>query len=133
RQSIRLTRNGFGIRDNRKLYVAKVGELAVRWSRELPSEPSSVTVIRDASGRYFASFVVQVGPVALPPVDSEVGIDLGLTTFAVLSNGQTISSPRFFRRAERRLRKAQRSLCRKQLGSRNRANQRVRLAKAYAR
>src|SRR5690606_26184188 len=116
RQAIRLTRNGFSVRDNRKLYVAKVGELAVRWSRELPSVPSSVTIIKDAAGRYFASFVVATTDEALPPTGSEVGIDLGLTTFAVLSSGKIIDSPKFLRRAERKLRKAQQSLSRKQKG-----------------
>ena len=55
RQSIRLTRNGFTLHGDR-LYVAKVGDLTVRWSRPLPSVPSSVTVIREADGRYYASF-----------------------------------------------------------------------------
>lgn len=132
RQAIRLTRNGFSVRDNRKLYVAKVGELAVRWSRELPSVPSSVTIIKDAAGRYFASFVVATTDEALPPTGSEVGIDLGLTTFAVLSSGKIIDSPKFLRRAERKLRKAQQSLSRKQKGSNNRATARVRVAKAHA-
>ncbi|WP_132474513.1 RNA-guided endonuclease TnpB family protein [Rhodococcus sp. SMB37] len=133
RQSIRLTRNGFGIRDNGKLYIAKVGELKVAWSRELPSEPSSVTVVKDSAGRYFASFVVETTDVPLPECDAEVGIDLGLTTFAVLSDGKVIESPRFFRQAERRLRKAQQNLSRKAKGSRNRAKARTRAAKAHAR
>lgn len=133
RQAIRLTRNGFGVRANGKLFVAKVGELSVRWSRELPSDPSSVSIVKDASGRYFASFVVQVDTEPLPEADSEVGIDLGLSTFAVLSNGQKIASPRFLRRAERRLKKAQRALSRKEKGSRNRVKARIRLAKAHAR
>ncbi|WP_327095834.1 transposase [Nocardia vinacea] len=132
RQSIRLTRNGFSLRPSGQLYVAKVGELAVQWSRELPSEPSSVTVIRDAAGRYFASFVVQVDDQPLPPVDSEVGIDLGLSTFAVLSDGKRIESPRFLRQAERRLRRAQKALSRKEKGSANRAKARLRVAKAHA-
>lgn len=132
RQAIRLTRNGFSIRGNRRLYVAKVGELDVRWSRELPSEPSSVTIIKDAAGRYFASFVVDVAQHPLPETDSEVGIDLGLSTFAVLSNGTTISSPKFLRRAERKLRKAQQNLSRKQKGSNNRAKARLRVARAHA-
>lgn len=101
RQSIRFTRNGFALRPNGKLYAAKIGELEVRWSRDLPSDPSSVTVIKDAAGRYFASFVVQVSDEPLPQVDSEVGIDLGLTTFAVLSDGKTVASPRFLRQAQR--------------------------------
>ncbi|MFD6893033.1 RNA-guided endonuclease InsQ/TnpB family protein [Rhodococcus sp. NPDC060086] len=101
RQAIRLTRNGFSIRANRKLYVAKVGDVKVAWSRDLPSEPSSVTIIKDAAGRYFASFVVETSDDPLPECDAEVGIDLGLATFAVLSDGKVIESPKFFRRAER--------------------------------
>lgn len=132
RQAIRLTRNGFSLRPNGKLYAAKIGELKVAWSRRLPSEPSSVSIIKDAAGRYFASFVVQLDDAPLPPVDSEVGIDLGLTTFAVLSTGQTVTSPKFFRRAERKLRKAQQDLSRKQRGSNNRAKARITVAKAHA-
>ncbi|WP_036530216.1 helix-turn-helix domain-containing protein, partial [Nocardia sp. CNY236] len=56
RQAIRLTRNGFSLRPNGALYAAKIGELKVAWSRELPSQPSSVSIIKDAAGRYFASF-----------------------------------------------------------------------------
>ncbi|MGX6509165.1 RNA-guided endonuclease InsQ/TnpB family protein [Rhodococcus sp. SJ-2] len=132
RQAIRLTRNGFSIRGNRKLYIAKVGEVKVAWSRDLPSEPSSVSIIKDSAGRYFASFVVETTDVPLPESDAEVGIDLGLTTFAVLSDGKTITSPKFLRRAERTLCKAQQALSRKQKGSNNRAKARVRVAKAHA-
>ncbi|MFI2338276.1 RNA-guided endonuclease InsQ/TnpB family protein [Nocardia rhamnosiphila] len=133
RQAIRLTRNGFTLRENGRLYAAKIGELEVRWSRELPSVPSSVTLIKDAAGRYFVSFVVQVDERPLSLVESEVGIDLGLTTFAVLSSGKIIASPRFLRQAERRLRKAQQSLSRKEKGSKNRVKAPVRVAKAHAR
>jgi putative transposase len=133
RQAIRLTRNGFSIRPNGRLYVAKVGEVKVRWSRDLPSEPSSVTVIRDASGRYFASFVVEVDPEPLPETDAEVGIDLGLTHYAVMSDGQRIANPRFLRRAERRLKKAQKALARKEKNSKNRVKARLKVAKAHAR
>ncbi|MGW5515771.1 RNA-guided endonuclease InsQ/TnpB family protein [Nocardia africana] len=133
RHSIRLTRNGFSLRPNGRLYVAKVGELAVRWSRELPSEPSSVTLIKDVAGRYFASFVVRADDQPLPEADIGVGIDLGLSTFAVLSDGKMIDSPRFLRQAERRLRKAHKALSRREKGSNNRAKARVRVAKAHAR
>ena len=61
RQSFRLTRNGFSIRPNGMLFVAKVGDVRVRWSRLLPNEPSSVTLIREPNGHYYASFVVEVG------------------------------------------------------------------------
>ncbi|MGV9410465.1 RNA-guided endonuclease InsQ/TnpB family protein [Nocardia sp. NPDC003693] len=133
RQSIRFTKNSrFAVTPGGKLRLPKVGDIAVRWSRELPSDPSSVTVIKDASGRYFASFVVRTDNEQLPPVVSEVGIDLGLAAFAVLSNGKRIGSPRILRQAERRLRKAQKALSRKEKGSKNRAKARMRVAIAHA-
>ncbi|WP_433567603.1 RNA-guided endonuclease InsQ/TnpB family protein [Nocardia sp. CA-151230] len=133
RQSIRFTKNSrFAVRAGGKLRLPKIGDVSVRWSRELPSEPSSVTVIKDAACRYFASFVVCTEDTPLPISDSEVGIDLGLSTFAVLSDGKRIDSPRFLRRAERRLRKAQKALSRKAKGSANRAKARVKVAKAHA-
>lgn len=133
RQSIRFTRNArFMVTSGGRLRLPKIGDVPVRWSRELPSDPSSVTVVKDAAGRYFASFVVEVEPMPLPRVDAEVGLDLGLSTFAVGSDGRTITSPRFLRNAERKLRKSQKSLSRKDKGSGNRAKARVRLARAHA-
>src|SRR5882757_8544421 len=82
RQSFRLTRNGFSVRPNGRLYLAKIGDVKVRWSRALPSEPSSVTVIREPDGHYYASFVVDVQPTLLPAVDREVGVDLGIARLA---------------------------------------------------
>jgi putative transposase len=120
RQSIRLTRNGFTVRDNRRVFVAKVGDLRVEWSRPLPSVPSSCTVIREADGRYYVSFVVDRRAAPLPPTDREVGIDLGLDRLAVTSDGEVIDNPRHLRAAQRRLARAQRALCRKQKGSVNR-------------
>ncbi|WP_345530624.1 transposase, partial [Microbispora amethystogenes] len=67
RQAIRFTRNArFAITPGGKLRLPKIGDVAVRWSRDLPAEPSSVTVVKDAAGRYFASFVVQTSDVPLP-------------------------------------------------------------------
>ncbi len=134
RQAIRFTRNArFAVTPGGKLRLPKIGDVPVRWSRPLPSEPSSVTVIRDSAGRYFASFVIETGPRALPETEPVIGIDLGLNHFAVLSDGRKITSPRFLRRAEQKLRRAQRSLSRKQKGSRNRDKARVTVARAHAR
>jgi putative transposase len=133
RQAIRFTRNArFRVTPGGKLRLPKIGDVRVRWSRNLPAEPSSVTVVKDAAGRYFASFVVEVDPEPLPETDAEVGIDLGLTHFAVLSDGQRIASPRFLRRAERRLKRAQKALARKKQGSNNYAKARLKVAKAHA-
>ncbi|MGX6605489.1 RNA-guided endonuclease InsQ/TnpB family protein [Micromonosporaceae bacterium Da 78-11] len=135
RQVIRFTRNSrFRVLDNGRLRLPKIGDVPVRWSRALPSEASSVTVIRDAVGRYFASFVVTIGQdETLPPVDSEIGIDLGLTHFAVLSDATKVAAPKFLRRAARKLKRLQQDLSRKQRGSQNRKKAVVKVARAHAR
>jgi putative transposase len=134
RQAIRFTANArFRVLPNGKLRLPKIGDVPVRWSRPLPSGPSSVTVIKDAAGRYFASFVVENVPDVLPGTEQVVGIDLGLTHFAVLSDGRKIDSPRFLRRAEKKLKRRQRDLSCKQKGSRNRDKARVKVARAHAR
>ncbi|PBC69580.1 putative transposase [Streptomyces sp. TLI_235] len=132
RQSLRFTRNGFRIRSNGKLNLAKIGDVRVKWSRALPTDPSSVTVVLDPSGRYHASFVVDLEPEHLPELDTEIGIDLWLTTYAVLSDGRVIDNPRFLRKAEKRLKAVQRALSRKAKGSKNRAKARRKVAKAHA-
>ena len=68
------------------------------WSRELPAIPSSVTVIKDSANGYFLSFVVEVLPEVLPKTDNSVGIDLGIKTFATLSNGKEIDAPKPLRK-----------------------------------
>ena len=135
RQAIRFTKNSrFKVLDNGRLRLPKIGDVPVRWSRSLPSEASSVTVIRDAAGRYFASFVVQTTQdETLPPVDPEIGIDLGLTHFAVMSDGTKVTAPKFLRRAARKLKRLQQDLSRKTKGSNNRKKAVVKVARAHAR
>ncbi|MFJ9825700.1 RNA-guided endonuclease InsQ/TnpB family protein [Streptomyces sp. NPDC101160] len=135
RQSIRLTRNGFVLRPSGRLFIAKLGDVEVRWSRPLPSGPSSVTVVKDPAGRYFASFVVETEDTPLPELDlddTETGIDLGLSSYAVL-RGRKISSPKFFRRQEKKLRRAQRKLFRAEKGSSNYRKAKLAVSKIHAR
>jgi len=133
-------RGQYAPRGEVRLRLAKIGDVKVAWSRELPSPPSSVTLIRDRAGRYFASFVVDNnGDETLPAAshddgsEAETALDLGLEHFAVDQHGAAIANPRCLRRAEKRLKKAQRALSRKQPGSNNRAKARQRLARAHAR
>jgi len=138
RQPIRFTANArWKITDSGRLNLPKIGAVKVKkWSRTLPTTPSSVTVVKDAAGRYFASFVIDTDPAAdatrMRETDQTVGIDLGLTHFVVLSIGEKIDSPRFLRRAEKQLKKAQRELSRKQKGSKNREKARLKVARAHA-
>ena len=134
RQAIRFTANArFRVLANGKLRLPKIGDVTVRWSRDLPSEPSSVTVIMDAAGRYFASFVIEAADEPLAGTGTETGIDMGLTHFAVLADGRKIANPRFLRRTERKLRTAQRALSRKAPGSSNKEKARVRVARVHTR
>jgi putative transposase len=87
------------------------------WSRPLPSEPSSLTVTRDAAGRYFVSFVVEIASKVLPKASDSVGIDLGIKTFATLDNGQKIDAPKPLKKRINRLRRLSKNLSRKTRGS----------------
>ncbi|MEC3914812.1 RNA-guided endonuclease InsQ/TnpB family protein [Nocardia sp. CDC160] len=135
-QSIRFTRNAFGV-TSRGVRLAKIGDVKLAWSRPLPSEPSSVTVIREADGRFYVSFVVQIETASLPEVETIAGMDLGLADLAVVvrSDGtrEKVSNPRYLLRRQRRLIRAQKALSRKQKGSKNREKARIRLAAQHRR
>ena len=103
-QSIRFMSHVFRTGE-RSLTLSKVGPVPIEWSRALPSAPGSCTVIREASGRYFASFVVEVEPKLLPANGKAIGIDLGLASLAVTSAGEKIAPPKFLRSALKRLRR----------------------------
>lgn len=129
-QTARFRKGGFSIRKN-KVYLAKVGNLKTKWSRPLPSEPSSVTAIKDRAGRYFLSFVVEIEPTVKPALNPSVGIDLGLKTFAVLSTGEKVSSPDYSK-LDRKIRRSQRKLSRRQKQSNRREVMRKRVATLQA-
>ncbi len=136
RQSFRLTRNGFSLKANGRLYLAKVGEVAVRWSRELPSTPSSVTIIREPDGHFYASFVVDVPASPLPAVAREAGVDVGiarLATIATTDGGRSdIANPKHLGRRLRKLARLEREKSRRQKGSTNRDKSRRKIAVAHA-
>jgi putative transposase len=90
--------------------------------------PSSVTVIREPDGRFYASFVVEREATPLPTCEREIGVDLGLDRLAVTSDGQIIANPRFLRAKQRKLARVQRALSRKAQRSANRAKARRRAA-----
>lgn len=133
-QAIRFTKAArFRVTPAGRLRLPGIGDVPVRWSRELPSDPSSVTVTVDAAGRYHASFVVEAPDQPLPPTSREVGIDLGLTHFAVMSDGTKVDAPRIARKAQAKLAKAQKELARRQKGSANREKSRRKVARAHVR
>jgi putative transposase len=130
-QSARFRIGGFKVHQH-NVYLAKIGKLKIEWSRPLPSEPSSVTVIKDSADRYFLSFVVEINPVPLTNNGQSVGVDLGITDFATFSNGEKVKAPKPLKKRLKRLRKLQRSLSRKQKGSHRRELAKKRVAKLHA-
>ncbi|MEY3867709.1 MAG: hypothetical protein RLZZ338_1600, partial [Cyanobacteriota bacterium] len=133
KQSAKFTNNGFKLYlDSDYIYLAKIGDIKVIWSKELPAVPSSVTVIKDSADRYFVSFIVEFNPQQLPENGQSVGIDLGITDFATLSNGEKIKSPKPLKKRLKQLKKLQRHLSRKQKGSKRREVARKKLARCHA-
>jgi putative transposase len=137
RQSAEYTTSAFRFRDGR-LTLAKMSEpLDIVWSRPLPEgvSPSTVTVSKDAAGRWFVSLLVEDPAVKpLPATDTAVGIDAGLEHLVTLSTGEKITNSRHERADRARLAKAQRQLARKAKGEgANRAKARRRVAKVHAR
>jgi putative transposase len=142
-QAARYVGNAFDIREEngrRKLCLSKMpGLIRTRWSRELPSKPSSCTVTKNASGQYHVCFVCTEEVELLPRVNGEdgdlefVGVDLGIESLAVLSTGEKVGNPRWFENAYERLRREQQRLSRKEKGSNNWERQRKRVAKVHQR
>ncbi|MGA9382980.1 MAG: transposase [Phormidium sp.] len=128
-QSATFTKAAFSIKDS-CLYLAKIGNLKPIWSRELPSQASSVTVIKDYANRYFLSFVVEIEPKSIDANNQSIGIDLGMKTFAVMSNGEKAESPDYAK-VDRKIRKRQRKLARQQKDSKRRNRTRIQIAKRH--
>ncbi|MET9227726.1 transposase [Lentzea sp. NPDC003310] len=132
RQTFRLTRNGFIVRPDGRLYVAKVGHLRVRWSRPLPATPSSVTIILEPDGHYYASFVTEINRAPLPFTDREAGVDLGIAVLAAVADTTgrhtTVPNPKHLDAKRRKLARLQRRNARRVPGSTNRAKSRRAIA-----
>ncbi len=131
-QSARFTLRGFSLKKNGGVYLAKIGIVNPIWSRELPSAPSSVTVIKDCADRYFLSFVVDIEPIQSERQNLSIGIDLGIKTFAVMSNGEKAESPSY-KKLDRKVRKLQRQLARQPHDSKRRNVTRIKIAKLHNR
>ena len=121
--------------DGKALKLAKMGTpLDVRFSRTIPraAKVTTVTVSKDAAGRYFVSMLCDDTVSTKPDADGKVGIDLGLTHFAILSTGEKIAAPNMFRKHEAKLAKLQRRLAKKQKGSARRAKAKRKVARLHA-
>ncbi|MER5320115.1 RNA-guided endonuclease TnpB family protein [Streptosporangium roseum] len=143
RASAEYTRSAFTWRDGQLTLAKTSAPLDIAWSRPLPEggEPSTVTVSKDAAGRWFMSILCADTIRPLDPTAAVVGIDAGVTSLLTLSRpipGLTdaagkVANPRHERADRNRLARAQRALARKERGSNNRAKAKVRVARVHAR
>ena len=121
RQAANYTERGFSFDAERRiLKLAKIGALKVKWSRKSIPHPSSIRLIRTASGKYFVSLVVETQPAPLPETGESVGIDFGISRLATLSNGERVSNPKHGAKWQRRLAFYQKRLARATKGSKRR-------------
>ena len=123
--------DGCRLRENGKLYVQGIGEIKVKLHRPVAGRIKTVTVKREA-GRWYVCFSVEIEDLADSVLYDDIGIDLGLSSFAVLSDGTVIDNPRWFRQAQAKLRIAQRRVARRQRGSKGRRQAVETLQRAHA-
>ncbi len=132
RQSAEFTYRAFTFK-NGELKLAKCDKpLDIRWSRTLPSDPTTITVSKDQAGRYFVSCLCEFEPTLLPVTDKKVGIDVGIKDLFVTSDGFKSGNPRHTLKYAKQLAKAQRKLAKKKLGSKNRAKAKWKVARIHA-
>ncbi|HEV8192124.1 MAG TPA: transposase [Ktedonobacterales bacterium] len=117
--------------DNGMLVLATIGRIGVRWSRLIEGTPKTVTVSKEADGRYACISCAEVPTVPLEPTGRETGIDLGLESFATLADGSRIFTPACYPKAERRSKTAQRRVSRRKKGCHRRRKAMALLAKAH--
>lgn len=122
------------------LTLPKIGKVRLRWTRDLPSPPSSVTMMRHADGTYEASFTVQTDGETKPapePIHEACGIDMGLDSLMSIAytdgTREKIPTPRTLKRHARRLRKLDKQLARQEKGSNGYRRTRLLKAREYRR
>ena len=128
-----LTYPQYGFELNEKLKLSKIGDIKIKQHRELKGVIKTLNIKKTPSGKWFASFSCEIETTQKlhPNKDIKVGIDLGLTHFATLSDGTVIDNPRFLRKSERKLKREHRRLSKKKKSSNNKDKQRIKLAKRY--
>ncbi|HEY8323096.1 MAG TPA: transposase [Ktedonobacterales bacterium] len=120
--------------EDKRLRIANVGLVKIILHRPLEGTPKTATISRSSTGKWYVCFSCECAePAPLPATDQPVGIDVGLKTFATLSDGQEIANPRFFRAEERALAKAQRRLAKAEQGTPERAKRRKVVARVHER
>lgn len=134
RQSVQFPQNVTVVSDFAIKFPGLLGTVAAKIHRSIEGQLKTVTVSKTPQGKYFASLLIEDGTVK-PELSSDgkaIGIDLGLTDFAITSDGSKFANPRHLKRQERNLKRKQRQLSRRKKGSNNRSKARIKVAKVHA-
>ena len=131
--SFTFPQSGFALLDNGKLRLSKIGDVKTVLHRPVIGKCKTLTIRRDSVGNWYACFSCEVEPKPLEPTPNVVGIDLGLTTFAYLSNGEKIARQRWMKRDEKDIARLQRKKERFAKGSAERRRVVHALCHAYER
>ena len=120
--------------DGDKINLPKIGLVHCQRHRDFEGDIKTVTVSRNPDGKYFVSVLVDDGKAnpELVLVDKAVGIDVGLTHFAITSDGSKFDNPKFFVKRQRNLKRKQQKLSKKKKGSQNRKKARLAVAKVHS-
>jgi putative transposase len=132
--SMTYSQYGNGARlDGNSLILSKLGSIKIKMHRELCGKPKIITVARAATGKWFATISCECDAQPLPKSERFAGVDVGLQTFATLSNGKKIANPRFFKKEQDALAKAQRKMSKLAKGTPERARARKVVSRAHER
>lgn len=131
-KSLHYPQYGTGFSLDEKLNVNPFGPIKIKQHREIKGTIKTLALKREASGKWFAIFTVEEPPTASRiNKGPEVGIDVGLKCFAKISDENSISNPRHFKKYEDELAQAQRRLSRKKKGSKNRYRAKKKVAMVH--
>lgn len=132
-QSARYANNAFKFADGKITLARQTTPLEISWSRPLPPDAkiNSLTITKDTIDRYFVSIHFETDWSPMEDLQTSVGIDVGIKTLAVLSNGEKLENPKFLHVAEKKIKRLQRRLSKKVKGSNNRRQAKLKLAKAH--
>jgi putative transposase len=131
--SFTFPQSGFAITHEERVVLSKVGAIKMVYHRPIRDKIKTLTIHRSSTGKWYACFSVECEPLRLPARTEQVGIDVGLKTFATLSTGEEIANPRFFRKEERALAKVQRKHSKLTQGTPERCKHRKAVARVHER
>lgn len=131
--SFTFPQSGFSIIHDNRVSLSKIGSVKMVYHRPIKGKVKTCTVRKSSTGKWYVTFSVECDPERLPERPEQVGIDVGLKTFATLSDGQEIENPRFFRKEEKALKKVQRKHSKLAKGTRERRKHRKAVARVHER